>query len=203
MDEPRPWNLNIHYHQVFLGAVPDGARTALDVGCGDGVLTFDLADAGLDVVGIDPHAPSIGRARSSARVTDHTHFVCGDVFGPQLDPSSFDVVTANAMLHHVDTADGLRRLRELVKPGGVVAVVCFAMPDSVGDHLRSVAGMAMKRVRVVRGQYWEHNAPMKWPPPLTSTELIELAEAELPGVRSKRLMSNRVSLAWRAPVGER
>ena len=33
------WNHNVHHHPAVLAAVPDGCRTALDAGCGDGLLT--------------------------------------------------------------------------------------------------------------------------------------------------------------------
>ncbi len=32
------WNHNIHYYRLILDAVPTGARSALDVGCGNGLL---------------------------------------------------------------------------------------------------------------------------------------------------------------------
>jgi len=35
------WNLNIHYHRIIVGAASPTIGSALDVGCGDGVLSFD------------------------------------------------------------------------------------------------------------------------------------------------------------------
>ena len=195
----RRWNLNIHYHRVFVDAIPVGARRALDVGCGDGLLSFDLADRGLEVVGIDPHAPSIERARSDPRANGRTEFVCGDVFELDLQPASFDLVAASAMLHHVDAPACLRRLKELVRPGGVVAVVGFANPDGLKDRLLAVAGAATRQLRVMRGEYWEHRAPILWPPPMTTSQMRELGSTELPGSAFRHLMSNRCSLVWSAP----
>ena len=153
------WNLNIHYHRVFLGAVTSNARKALDVGCGDGVLSFDLADHGLDVVGIDTHAPSIARAKTDERATVATQFVCADVFSYSLKPESFDLVAASATLHHMDARKGLRRMKQLVRPGGVVVVVGFAQPDGPKDRLLELAGTATKRAHQLRGRYWEHKCP--------------------------------------------
>ncbi len=196
--EPR-WNLNIHYHRILLEAMPPDARTALDIGCGDGLLSFDLADQGLDVVGIDLHAASIERARADPRATHHTEFVCGDVFTHPFDPASFDLVAASAMLHHVDARKGLRRMRQLVRPGGVIAVVGFAQPDGMRDRALALAGAAVKRAGQVRRRYWEHNAPIAWPPPLTTGQMQELGCDELPGATFRHLMSNRFSLVWTAP----
>jgi 2-polyprenyl-3-methyl-5-hydroxy-6-metoxy-1,4-benzoquinol methylase len=49
----RRWNHNIHYYPLVLAAVPAGCRRALDVGCGEGQLTRELAVRVPEVVGID------------------------------------------------------------------------------------------------------------------------------------------------------
>ena len=184
---------------MFLDAAPTNARTALDVGCGDGLLSFDLAEHGLDVTGIDPHEASIERARSDQRATPRTNFVCGDVFTSDLGRTSFDLVAASAVLHHIDARAGLRRLKQLVRPGGVIAVVGFGRPDGLHDRMLEVAGATTKRVQVIRREYWEHNAPVSWPPPFTTGQMRELGCDELPGATFRRLMSNRFSLVWTAP----
>lgn len=193
------WNLNIHYHRVFVGAVPPNARKALDIGCGDGLLSFDLADQGLQVIGIDLDAPSIERATANERASFDTQFVCADVFSHYFEPESFDLVASSATLHHLDARRGLRRMKQLVCPGGVVAVVGFAKPDGPRDRLLEVAGAATKRAHQVRGHYWEHNAPVCWPPPLTTSQMERLGHEELPGSVFRPLMSNRFSLLWNAP----
>ena len=38
----RRWNHNIHCHGVILKEVLEGVRMALDVGCGNGLLTREL-----------------------------------------------------------------------------------------------------------------------------------------------------------------
>jgi len=104
------------------------------------------------------------------RATDRNAFICGDVFTADLQPASFDLVAASAVLHHIDARAGLRRMRQLVRPGGVVAVVGFGRPDGVRDRLLEVAGVATKRMHVARREYWEHNAPISWPPPFPTGE---------------------------------
>ena len=202
----RRWNLNIHYHRVVLDSIPAGATTALDVGSGNGLLSFDLADRGLEVVGIDSDEASTERARADPRCSDRTTFVHGDVFTYPFDAGTFDLVTASAMLHHVDAVEGLRRMAELVRPGGVVAIVGFANPSGPVDWALIVAGSLARRARVVAGQYWEHHAPIRWPPPLTIDEMRTLAQAEMPGATFRRRMAHRYSIVWSRPItptGER
>ncbi|MEV7068921.1 hypothetical protein AB0N97_40055 [Streptomyces collinus] len=47
------WNHNVHHHRAVLAAVPDGCRTALDAGCGDGLLTRKPAARSVSVTGVD------------------------------------------------------------------------------------------------------------------------------------------------------
>ena len=193
------WNLNIHYHRRILDAVPSGATTALDIGSGDGLLAFDLAARGLAVVGIDPDEASIQRARSDPQCSDRTSFLHGDVFTHPFEPGSFDLVASSAMLHHVDATDGLRRMTELVRPGGVVALVGFANPSDLVDWTLIVAGFLLTRTRAALGRYWEHHAPVRWPPPLTTREMRLLAAQEMPGATFERGMAHRYSIVWSRP----
>ncbi len=194
------WNLNIHYHRVVLAAIPAGATSALDVGSGNGLLSFDLAARGLEVVGIDPDEPSIDRARADPDCSDRTTFVHGDVLTYPFASGSFDLVTASAMLHHVDAVAGIRCMAELVRPGGVVVIVGFANPSGPVDRALAAAGYVFRWTRSVTGRYWEHDAPISWPPPLTIDEMRTLAESEMPGAMFKRRMSQRFSIVWSRPM---
>lgn len=193
----RRWNLNIHYNRLILEAAPPRGR-ALDIGCGEGLLAHDLAAQGLDVVGIDPHAPSIDRAASPPADAGGPEFICTDMFEHSFGPASFDLVCASAMLHHVDAVRALRCMKELVRPGGVIAVVGFAQASTLRDRALAVVGAALKRLHVLRGDYWEHESPVCWPPPLTTREMRSLAATELPGSTFRPLMSGRFALVWRA-----
>jgi 2-polyprenyl-3-methyl-5-hydroxy-6-metoxy-1,4-benzoquinol methylase len=66
------WNHNIHYHPRIVAAVPSGARV-LDVGCGEGMLTRELAVRAGSVLGIDIDAPSI---EPSLSATDRRPSCC-------------------------------------------------------------------------------------------------------------------------------
>ena len=52
MTKPR-WNANVHYHSLILDAIPKNATRVLDVGCGDGILSAELAESGVPhVIGL-------------------------------------------------------------------------------------------------------------------------------------------------------
>jgi SAM-dependent methyltransferase len=97
----------------------------LDVGCGPGTITFDLARRVVPgrVVGVDLSADVIEEAARAARVDglDAVELVVGDF--RELDPGTFDVVHAHQVLQHLsDPVGALRAMGRLARAGGVVAV---------------------------------------------------------------------------------
>jgi ubiquinone/menaquinone biosynthesis C-methylase UbiE len=100
-----------------------GARV-LDVGCGPGTITVDIARrvAPGHVVGIDPSAAVVEQARRDAEAVENIEFVPGDVYALDLPDASFDVVHAHQVLQHLpDPVAALREMRRVRKRDGVVA----------------------------------------------------------------------------------
>jgi SAM-dependent methyltransferase len=98
----------------------------LDVGCGPGTLTADLADRVRPgrVTAIEPIPTALAPAREEAagRGTANARFAVGDVHALGFADGAFDVVHAHQVLHHVaDPVRALREMRRVCRPGGVVA----------------------------------------------------------------------------------
>ncbi|MEU1816266.1 methyltransferase domain-containing protein [Streptomyces roseifaciens] len=99
----------------------------LDVGCGPGTITADLAALVPQgrVTGLDAAEEVLGAARATAaaRGLTHTDFTVGDVRALDFPDGSFDVVHAHQVLQHVgDPVGALREMRRVCRPGGLVAV---------------------------------------------------------------------------------
>jgi 2-polyprenyl-3-methyl-5-hydroxy-6-metoxy-1,4-benzoquinol methylase len=95
--------------------------TVLDVGCGPGTITADIAQrvAPGRVLGIDAEADVIADSRRNAPALDNLEFAVGDVYA--LD-GQFDVVHAHQVLQHLpDPTGALRAMKSACKPGGIVA----------------------------------------------------------------------------------
>lgn len=192
----RRWNHNIHYHPRILRAVPEGAQRALDVGCGEGMLARALRRTAPHVTAIDLDPPSIDQARA---YPDDIDYVLGDFLTHPFEPGSFDVVASVATLHHMDAATGLARMRDLVRPGGVLAVVGLARSTMPSDLPRVLAGVVAGTAhRAVKG-HWQHPSPTVWPPPVTYPEMRALAAELLPGSRYRRHLMLRYSIIWYRP----
>jgi ubiquinone/menaquinone biosynthesis C-methylase UbiE len=97
----------------------------LDVGCGPGTITADLAarlGPGL-VVGLDADPGVLDQAAAEAeRAGVEVRFTTGDVYQLDLEDGSFDVVHAHQVLQHLsDPAAALAEMRRVCRPGGLVA----------------------------------------------------------------------------------
>ncbi|MQM24179.1 class I SAM-dependent methyltransferase [Glycomyces albidus] len=192
----RRWNHNIHYFPRILGAVPATARRALDVGCGEGMLARELRRIVPQVTGIDLDRPSVDEAR---RHGDDIDYVLGDFLTHPFTPASYDFVSSVATLHHLDAATGLNRMRELLRPGGVLAVVGLARSEIPRDLPWDLAGAAVGTAHRAFKGHWEHPSPTVWPPPATYSQMRTLAAEILPGARYRRHLLLRYSIIWRRP----
>ena len=186
------WNHNSHYHSVILEALPPDARSALDVGCGEGILTRALRARVPSVVGIDIDADSIDLARTQGPAD--VSYIWGDALAHPFDEQSFDAVASVTTLHHMDQNAALARMADLVKPGGVLAIVGVAARRWPHDLLWDVGGTVATRLARAGRTEWTTPAPKVWPPPLTFAQVRSGARVSLPGVGYRRHVLWRYSL---------
>ena len=156
--------------------VAPGARV-LDLGCGQGTFSAEIAAAGAQVIGAEVAQAAVDRARARH---PELEFVRVEIDGelPFTD-GSFELVWASEVIEHVaDTARWLSEVRRVLRPRGVVALTtpCHGRlrlalhgierySEPLGDHLhlysrRSLAqtlgefGFGEISVRAVGGPPW-------------------------------------------------
>jgi ubiquinone/menaquinone biosynthesis C-methylase UbiE len=99
----------------------------LDVGCGPGTITLDLARrvAPGQVLGIDASAEVIERAEAArvAAGAENVRFTTGDVYTLEIGDASVDIAHAHQVLQHLsEPVRALRELRRVLRPDGLLAV---------------------------------------------------------------------------------
>ena len=109
----------------YLAAHLTSGASLLDVGCGPGTLTVDLARhvAPGRVVGID-RSDSIVELATADRPGDvaNLEFRVGNVYALDFDDGTFDIVHAHQVLQHLDDpVAALREMGRVCRQGGVVA----------------------------------------------------------------------------------
>jgi ubiquinone/menaquinone biosynthesis C-methylase UbiE len=111
---------------LFLDDIPFPARArVLEVGCGTGVLTRVLAQRPevSEVVGVDPAASLIERARELAAGLPHITFLEADGRSLPFEDASFDVVVFDSTLSHIPGVEQAlaEAFRVLRRPGWLAA----------------------------------------------------------------------------------
>ncbi|THA79408.1 methyltransferase domain-containing protein [Streptomyces sp. A0642] len=119
------WRTAANSAAYLIGELRPGLRV-LDVGCGPGTITADLAAlvAPGRVTAVDTTQEILGQAAATAseRGLDNIEFALADVHALEFPDDSFDVVHAHQVLQHVgDPVQALREMRRVCRPGGIVA----------------------------------------------------------------------------------
>ncbi|MFK0099990.1 class I SAM-dependent methyltransferase [Streptomyces sp. NPDC091040] len=119
------WRTAANSAAYLVGELRPGLDV-LDVGCGPGTITADLAAlvAPGRVTAVDTTDEILAQAAEVAaeRGVDNVEFAVADVHALDYPDDSFDVVHAHQVLQHVgDPVQALREMRRVCRPGGVVA----------------------------------------------------------------------------------
>jgi 2-polyprenyl-6-hydroxyphenyl methylase/3-demethylubiquinone-9 3-methyltransferase len=117
-----------HWQGDECGRTPLAGRTALDVGCGAGLLAEPLARLGAKVTGVDASPEVIAVAREHAAAVGLTiDYAADDVH--QLD-GQFDLVTSLEVIEHVaEPGAFLKTLAKRLAPGGLLIL---STPNATG-----------------------------------------------------------------------
>ena len=104
----------------------EAGMNVLDVGCGPGTITAELAarvaPGRVTAVELTEGALDLARSEAARRGQPNIDFVVADVHGLRFADDTFDVVHAHQVLQHVgDPVQALREMRRVCRPGGVVA----------------------------------------------------------------------------------
>jgi len=111
----------------------------LDIGCGPGAQTLDLACiSNGHVTAVDNHRPYIERVEQrsvDAELRSVISPLVGDMFSLDFTDGMFDIVWAEGSIYIIGFRRGLTKWRRLAPPGGIVAVsdLVWLKPDPPDD----------------------------------------------------------------------
>lgn len=101
-------------------------RKVVDVGCGGGIYSKVLANAGAaSVIGVDSSSEMVKAAREKGTDDQRVEFVVGDVQETGLLSGEYDLVLQRALIHHLDAGtmqNGFEEALRLLHSGGILLV---------------------------------------------------------------------------------
>lgn len=195
-----PWSHNDHFHSWILANLPDQRGSALDVGCGRGGLLAALSPRFTAVHGTDRDGAMRGQA--ATRCAGLANVIIHD--GTWVD-GPVDLVTMVAVLHHLDIADALERVRSILEPGGRFLAVGLAPPRDVTDHLWDLASTVTNPAIGYVKHPWpsadrasEPLVPVK-DPTMSFADLRDVLNDVMPGASIRHRLGFRHTIAWTKP----
>ncbi|GAB3281109.1 hypothetical protein GCM10027347_56530 [Larkinella harenae] len=116
-----PWRVGFAKKVLQKLMINAAGKSALEVGCGGGILTEEISKMGFNTTGIDPAAESIHTARNHANAAKLAiRYEVGSGERIPFPDASFDVIFCCDVLEHVeDLPKVISEISRVLKPNGI------------------------------------------------------------------------------------
>ncbi len=202
------WTANNHYYNLLLKHVPENCENALEIGCGTGAFARQLAERCKRVVALDLSPEMIRVARSRSSEFEKLEFEMADAMTWNFPPSHFDFICSIATLHHLDQRALLPKIKDALKPRGVLVILDLVESSGLAERMLDVIGMG-----VSTGLRLINNGQLQPPPEVrkaweqhgkhdhysTIKQMRALANEILPGASVKRQLLWRYTVVYQKP----
>jgi SAM-dependent methyltransferase len=115
----------------MLGSHLKPGMTVLELGCGTGYFTRELARSGADIVAIDvsPELLEIARTNCSE---PNVQYQIQNAYALNYSGAVFDSVVGSSVLHHLEIEQALRNIYRVLKPAGTIY---FTEPNMLNPQI--------------------------------------------------------------------
>lgn len=166
--------VNKTYAQAYTDTIEHAKKylnqesQVLDVACGTGLTTIPLSHFVHSITALDISEGMIMQVRKKTDQDNIQNIILrtGDIFQPELQAESFDVImTFNLLYFLKDPQEHLKRIHQLLKPGGYF----LSATDCMGDHLsfKTRIQVFMSRIGL-----------LPWMSALKSPQLVKMIKTE-------------------------
>jgi SAM-dependent methyltransferase len=193
------------YHHYLIRHLPPHFETALEIGCGTGEFTRLLAARAKSVVALDLSTQMIRLAKSQSANYQNIEYVPGDVMSLSLPAGGYDCIVSLATLHHLPLGEALLKMKDALRPNGVLIIHDLVAADGLVEKVRSAFAYPvsvarrfwktgrMRAPREVREAWAEHGRDEVY---LTLDEVRDMCREYLPGAQVRRHLLWRYTVVW-------
>lgn len=145
--------IDMHWAGDIESVRPLAGKSALDVGCGAGLLCEPLARLGADVTGVDAAPENVAAAAAHAEGAGlDIRYMAGEI--GSLDIGQFDLVTSMEVIEHVaDKRAYVAALADRLAPGGLMVL---STPNRTAASRLLLIGAAEAVGAIPRGtHHWD------------------------------------------------
>lgn len=131
---------------AYLASVAADRTLAVDVGCGNGQLTRQLAEHFEAVIGLDPSEDQIAHATPQGNLS----YACAPAEALPLPAGSASLITAAQAAHWFDLPRFHAEVRRIARPGAVLALISYGvlhLEAALGERFDTFYGQDI-------GPYW-------------------------------------------------
>jgi SAM-dependent methyltransferase len=131
--------------------------SVLELGCGAGYFTRELAQSGADIVAIDvsPELLEIARSNSSA---PNVRYEIQNAYELNYPNSGFDSIVGSSVLHHLEIDAALREIYRVLKPNGTIY---FTEPNMMNPQIAIQKNVPWVKRKL--GDSPDETAFFRWP----------------------------------------
>ena len=109
-------------------AAPTAAERVIDVGCGCGATTLDLARSGATIWGVDISEPMVAHARQRSANQPNITYSVTDAATAVYEPNHNLIFSRFGVMFFADPKAAFTNLRTALVPGGRLTFVCWQAP---------------------------------------------------------------------------
>lgn len=133
------WARRCRLFKEFIG---NRQSRVLEIGCGTGLFTQELAATENRIVAIDISDALIAQAKERVR-SKNVELVVDNAYQSRFRPNTFDFIVGSSSLHHLDVDLALKEFSRILKPGGGIM---FTEPNMMNPQIALIKNIpALKR----------------------------------------------------------
>jgi SAM-dependent methyltransferase len=178
----------------------------LDLGCGPGTLALPLARYCGTMIGLDVDSSMIAAAAQASQAAGiNIDWRVGNSFELDQSLAPLNLVTIGRAFHWMDREPTLRRLDELIAPGGAVALVNTELHPFGGlkwhgafEELRKGHGRFDEFYRWRKGEDWEDHVSVLLRSPFSEVERISVFDVRRPNLNE--IVARALSFSANSPA---